>query len=90
MRDLPDVALLPVHHGAATVEVDGYTIPEDAQILVKVWGISRDSATLENKDELIPERSLGSDIDVKGQNFKLLPFGRGRRMCPGLPLALRM
>lgn len=86
----PAAPLLVPRRAGATVEVGGYTIPEGAQILVNVWAISRDPATWESPDEFIPERFLGLDIDVKGQNFELLPFGGGRRMCPGLPLALRM
>ena len=38
----------------------------------------------------MPERFLGSEIDVKGRDFVLIPFGAGRRICPGLPLANRM
>lgn len=38
----------------------------------------------------MPERFLGSDIDVRGRSFELIPFGSGRRICPGLPLAMRM
>ncbi|KAK3040361.1 LOW QUALITY PROTEIN: hypothetical protein RJ639_026766 [Escallonia herrerae] len=36
-----------------------------------------------------PERFLGKEIDMKGQNFELLPFGSGRRMCSGYTLALK-
>nr|CAN66326.1 hypothetical protein VITISV_000490 [Vitis vinifera] len=38
----------------------------------------------------MPERFLGSDMDVRGQNFELIPFGAGRRICPGLLLGIRM
>jgi cytochrome P450 len=41
-------------------------------------------------EEFIPERFLGSKIDVKGQDFELLPFGSGRRMCPGYNLGLKV
>lgn len=36
------------------------------------------------------ERFLGSSVDVKGRHFELIPFGSGRRICPALPLAIRM
>ncbi|KAK9984579.1 hypothetical protein SO802_034104 [Lithocarpus litseifolius] len=55
-------------------------------------GIDRllDASIWENPNSFKPERFMGSEIDVKGRNFKLIPFGAGRRMCPRLPLALRM
>ncbi|KAK9177497.1 hypothetical protein WN944_029519 [Citrus x changshan-huyou] len=50
----------------------------------------RDESTWDNPLIFMPERFLGSDLDVKGRNFELIPFGAGRRICPGLPLAIRM
>ncbi|GAB4830793.1 hypothetical protein Ancab_004823 [Ancistrocladus abbreviatus] len=44
----------------------------------------------ENPNSFEPERFLGSEIDLKGQHFELIPFGAGRRLCAGMPLALRM
>ncbi|OWM71910.1 hypothetical protein CDL15_Pgr017793 [Punica granatum] len=86
----PAIPLLLPRRAGATTQVGGYTIPEGSQILVNVWAICRDPATWKDPDEFIPERFLGLDIDVKGQNFELLPFGGGRRICPGMPLAIRM
>ncbi|PKI51523.1 hypothetical protein CRG98_028083 [Punica granatum] len=86
----PAVPLLIPRRAGATVQVGSYTIPEGAQILVNVWAVGRDPDTWKDPNKFIPERFLGLDIDVKGQNFELLPFGGGRRICPGLPLAIRM
>jgi cytochrome P450 len=74
----------------ADVEINGYVIPEGAQVLVNAWAIGRDPCLWENANSFMPERFLESEIDFKGRNFELIPFGGGRRVCPGLPLAIRM
>lgn len=86
----PAVPLLLPRRAEADVEVAGFTIPKGAQVMVNAWAIGRDSSTWEDPNEFKPERFLGSEIDVKGRSFELIPFGGGRRICPGLPLALRM
>ncbi|CAI0553576.1 unnamed protein product [Linum tenue] len=85
----PGPLLLP-RKASADVEVCGFLVPEGAQILVNVWAIGRDSLTWDDPSSFVPERFLGSKVDVKGNNFELLPFGGGRRICPGASLALRM
>ncbi|XP_061348031.1 cytochrome P450 76T24-like [Gastrolobium bilobum] len=70
-------------------ELCGYMLPKNAQVLVNVWGMGRDSSIWKNPNEFMPERFLESEIDFKGQDFELIPFGAGRRICPGLPLAIR-
>nr|AJD87464.1 cytochrome P450 CYP76AD8 [Opuntia ficus-indica] len=85
----PTVFLLP-RKADADVELYGYTVPKNAQILVNLWALGRDPKVWENPDVFSPERFLGCDIDVKGRNFGLLPFGAGRRICPGMNLAYRM
>ncbi|KAK7246435.1 hypothetical protein RIF29_41303 [Crotalaria pallida] len=75
--------------------IDNYLIPEGALILFNVWAVGRDPKYWDRPNEFRPERFLenveGGDqqgpIDVKGQHFQLLPFGSGRRMCPGVNLA---
>nr|XP_017222434.1 PREDICTED: cytochrome P450 76A1-like isoform X1 [Daucus carota subsp. sativus] len=68
----------------------GYNIPKNTQVLINNWAIGRDEDIWENALSFKPERFLDSGINYKGQNYELLPFGAGRRMCPGLPLADRM
>ncbi|AAF97287.1 Putative cytochrome P450 [Arabidopsis thaliana] len=71
------------------VDILGFHVPKDSHVLVNVWAIGRDPNVWENPTQFEPERFLGKDIDVKGTNYELTPFGAGRRICPGLPLALK-
>lgn len=71
-------------------EVAGYDIPKGTRVLVNVWTIGRDPNLWENPNEFYPERFIGKSIDVRGHDFQLLPFGAGRRMCPGYSLGLKV
>ncbi|EYU25445.1 hypothetical protein MIMGU_mgv1a018354mg [Erythranthe guttata] len=83
----PVVLFLIPHKANANVEMNGYIIPKDAQILVNIWAMGRDSSIWSNADMFEPERFLDSKIDYKGHDFEFIPFGSGRRICPGMPLA---
>ncbi|GAB4834283.1 hypothetical protein Ancab_039964 [Ancistrocladus abbreviatus] len=72
------------------VNLCDFMVPKSAQVLVNAWAIGRDPNLWENPNSFEPERFMGLEIDVKGQDFELIPFGAGRRICPGLPLAIRM
>lgn len=86
----PVVPFLLPRRAEADVEINGYTIPKGSQVLINIWAIGRDPSIWDNPEAFRPERFLGSHIDVKGRHFELTPFGGGRRICPGLPLAMRM
>ncbi|KAH9605961.1 hypothetical protein KSS87_008542 [Heliosperma pusillum] len=90
MRLHPAVPFLVPRKVDSDVKLQQFTVPKDAQVLVNVWAIGRDPETWERPNCFEPERFLGSGIDVKGCDFELIPFGAGRRICPGLPLATRM
>lgn len=68
--------------------VGGYDIPKNSRIMVNVRAIGRDPSSWSDPEKFIPERFVGRDIDVRGQHFELIPFGSGRRGCPGLQLGL--
>ncbi|KAL1832412.1 hypothetical protein ACET3Z_002063 [Daucus carota] len=68
----------------------GYNIPKGTQVFVNAWAIGRDKENWEDPLCFKPERFLNSSINYKGQSFEFIPFGGGRRICPGLPLAHRM
>ncbi|XP_026451160.1 cytochrome P450 76A2-like [Papaver somniferum] len=87
MRLHPPTPFLVPRTVAEDTEFMGYTIPKDAQVLVNAWGIGRDAAVWEDPFSFNPDRFLGNDVDYRGQHFGLIPFGSGRRICPGLPMA---
>ncbi|KAI3433980.1 uncharacterized protein J3R85_006958 [Psidium guajava] len=68
----------------------GYNIPKNTQVFVNTWAIGRDPDVWEDPTAFKPERFIGSKLDYKGQHFEFIPFGAGRRMCAGVPLAHRV
>ncbi|KAI3746020.1 hypothetical protein L6452_08435 [Arctium lappa] len=90
LRIHPPVPLLIPRKTENEVKLNSYTIPRGTQVLINVWAIRRDATLWEDPLEFKPERFLTSGIDLRGQDFELIPFGAGRRICPGLPLAVRM
>ncbi|KAI8028847.1 Corytuberine synthase [Camellia lanceoleosa] len=92
LRLHPPAPLLLPHRAVQTCQVMGYTIPEDSRVLVNIWAIGRDPTLWNDPSNFKPERFLKSNLGLgyMGKDFEYLPFGSGRRMCPGQPLALRM
>ncbi|KAL5976003.1 hypothetical protein ACLOJK_020333 [Asimina triloba] len=81
-------------------KINGYDIPAHSQVFISVWTIGRDPKYWDSPLEFRPERFMPSKesdghhrscgIDVRGQDFQLVPFGSGRRGCPGTNLALHV
>ncbi|OAY84860.1 cytochrome P450 93A2-like [Ananas comosus] len=73
------------------VTVGGYDIPAGSSLFVNVWSVGRDPKYWENPSEFRPERFVDdrAAVDMRGQHFQLIPFGSGRRWCPGMTLALQ-
>ena len=71
------------------ITINGYYIKKKSRILINAWAIGRDPKVWSDNVEMFyPERFLNSNIDMRGQNFQLIPFGSGRRGCPGIQLGI--
>lgn len=90
LRLHPPTPLMLPHRASANVKVGGYDIPKGSNVHVNVWAVARDPAVWKDPSEFRPERFLEEDVDMKGHDFRLLPFGAGRRVCPGAQLGINL
>ncbi|XP_058106540.1 3,9-dihydroxypterocarpan 6A-monooxygenase-like [Magnolia sinica] len=75
-------------------KINGYDIPAKTGLFINIWAIGRDPNYWENPLEFLPERFIDDNgraqIDLRGQHYHFLPFGSGRRGCPGKTLAVQL
>jgi cytochrome P450 len=87
---MPAPLLVP-HLSMADCNIEGYTIPSGTRAIVNSWALARDPNYWEKADEFMPERFMeggsAAAMDNKGSDFQYLPFGAGRRICPGINFA---
>ncbi|PUZ73427.1 hypothetical protein GQ55_2G472900 [Panicum hallii var. hallii] len=88
LRLHPPAPLLIPREGRSPCQVLGFDVPAGAMVLVNAWAIGRDPRHWDAPEEFVPERFEDSGVDFKGMDFEFIPFGAGRRMCPGIGFGL--
>ncbi|XP_004252295.1 cytochrome P450 71AU50 [Solanum lycopersicum] len=68
--------------------IDGFNIRKGSRIMINHYAIQRDPNLWSEPEKFLPERFIGSNIDVRGRDFQLLPFNSGRRSCPAIQLGI--
>jgi cytochrome P450 len=84
MRLHPPLPLLLPRLCRETCDVGGFEVARGSRVIVNAWALARSPEYWsDDSEEFSPERFEGSVLDYKGTQFEYLPFGSGRRMCPG-------
>ncbi|XP_027931554.1 trans-cinnamate 4-monooxygenase-like [Vigna unguiculata] len=84
------IPLLVPHMNLHDAKLGGYDIPAESKMLVNAWWLANNPAKWKKPEEFRPERFLEeeSKVEANGNDLRYLPFGVGRRSCPGIILAL--
>ncbi|KAL2902045.1 Cytochrome P450 71D10 [Bienertia sinuspersici] len=88
LRLHPPLPCLVPRESTRNCEINNYKIPSKTRVFINAWAIGRDSRYWKDPKTFNPDRHEGSSIDYKGTHFELIPFGAGRRMCPGMRLGI--
>lgn len=88
MRLHPSAPLLLPRECSEHCKINEYDVATNTRVIINAWAISRDSRYWNDAEKFIPERFLDCGMDYHGKDFKYIPFGAGRRICPGISLAL--
>ncbi|CAL1352723.1 unnamed protein product [Linum trigynum] len=88
LRLHPPLPLLLPRENREKVELDAYVVPSNTKVIVNAWAINRDPRHWLEPEKFHPERFLDCSTDYKGNDFHFIPFGAGRRVCPGISFAM--
>ncbi|KAK6245326.1 hypothetical protein SCA6_008416 [Theobroma cacao] len=74
------------------ITLNGYHVSKGTWIFLNLWKIQTDPRVWSDPYEFKPERFLSShkEVDVRGRHFEMIPFGCGRRVCPGISFGLQV
>ena len=87
LRLYPAAPMLVPHFSSDDCTIGGYDMPRDTMLLVNAWAMHRDPNLWDDPESFKPERFQAGQVEVQN---KFIPFGIGRRACPGIGLAQRV
>lgn len=92
LRLYPPTQLMPPRQNIEDCIVGGYHVPAGTTLFVNLWKVHRNPQDWPNPGDFLPERFLTThkDVDLRGKHFQLIPFGSGRRGCPGISFGLHV
>ncbi|KAI3681181.1 hypothetical protein L6452_35966 [Arctium lappa] len=88
LRLHPPLPLLLPRECMEQCQIDGYDIPIKTKVIVNAYACAVNPEYWEDAESFKPERFDKSSVDFMGTNFEFVPFGSGRRMCPGITFGL--
>ncbi|XP_020223845.1 xanthotoxin 5-hydroxylase CYP82C4 [Cajanus cajan] len=91
LRLYPPGPLLVPHEAMEDCHIQGYSVPKGTRVFANVWKLHRDPRLWSEAEKFSPERFMNENGEVdEGHNFEYLPFGSGRRACPGSTFATQV
>ncbi|KAG5536988.1 hypothetical protein RHGRI_024427 [Rhododendron griersonianum] len=84
LRLHPPVPFLIPRESTESTKLGSYDVRPKTRVFINVWAIQRDPSLWDRPEDFLPERFANNPIDFRGNDFQFLPFGAGRRGCPGI------